>query len=249
VQSASALSVLPSLSLSTPSPHLVSVFVHILGTPMHTESSSIVHVDEQPSLFAVPSSSHVSPGSIVPSPQLNWHMLGTPVHSHPISMVHVAEQPSPPMVPPSSQDSAPVILLSPHIDATQILPGLHIVLVQSALPLHVLPLVQVGQVPPPQSISVSVAFFTPSVHVGAAHACALHTPLVQSAPDTHSTHAPAPLHVFPVPPLEHIVPDGRFVLVGVVPLQLSNVQGLLSSTTSEALVTTFVPPRPLHCIS
>jgi len=164
-------------------------------------------------------------------------------------MAHVAEQPLPAIVPPSSHVSAPVIRLSPQTDATHVLAGLQTVLVQSVLALHTLPLTQVGQTPPPQSTSVSVAFFTLSVHVGAAHAWAMHTPLVHCAPLKHSTHAPAPLQVLPRPPSVQATPDGKFECVEVEPLQVSIVHELLSSTMSDALGTTFVPPMPLHCSS
>jgi hypothetical protein len=55
---------------------------------------------------------------------------------------------------------------------------------------HALPVAQGGQVPPPQSTSVSAPFFTPSVQLGAAH-----VPLVQVSPPAQSL---AMVHALPV---------------------------------------------------
>jgi hypothetical protein len=58
--------------------------------------------------------------------------------------------------------------------------------------------VQAVQAAPPQSTSVSVPFFTPSVQAGNAQIEFLHTPLEQSepiaqpAPSTHTAHVPPP---------------------------------------------------------
>jgi hypothetical protein len=56
--------------------------------------------------------------------------------------------------------------------------------VQSPGPAHVLPAAHLGQVPP-QSLSVSLPFFTVSLQAGAAQTPALHTPLSQSVPTVH----------------------------------------------------------------
>ena len=67
---------------------------------------------------------------------------------------------------------------------------------------HVLPGPQVGQVPPPQSTSVSTPFFTPSVQVAAWHKPPVQTPLWQS---------PVPLHLRPVPQGAQEPPQSRSV--------------------------------------
>jgi hypothetical protein len=54
-----------------------------------------------------------------------------------------------------------------------------------------------GHDPPPQSVSVSVAFWTPSEQLGAAHVSAEQTRLEQSA---------ATLQPCPVPHAPHVVP-------------------------------------------
>mmetsp|Transcript_24545 Transcript_24545/g.50957 ORF Transcript_24545/g.50957 Transcript_24545/m.50957 type:complete len:214 (-) Transcript_24545:353-994(-) len=51
---------------------------------------------------------------------------------------------------------------------------------QSPLTRHCLPLLHLGQVPPPQSTSVSAPFVTPSLHVTSVHLPLSHTPLAQS---------------------------------------------------------------------
>ena len=54
-----------------------------------------------------------------------------------------------------------------------------------------LPGLQAGQCCPPQSMSVSPSFWTPSLHVGATHLPVVHTPEVQSAgPSWHIMPAP-----------------------------------------------------------
>jgi hypothetical protein len=68
--------------------------------------------------------------------------------------------------------------------------------VQSLAPLQVLVSVQGGHAPPPQSMSLSVPFFTASPQVGLLHTLPLHTPLTQSLgpaqcrPSPHGLHGP-----------------------------------------------------------
>jgi hypothetical protein len=56
---------------------------------------------------------------------------------------------------------------------------------QSAAPLQALPTAHLEQVPP-QSTSLSLPFFTPSEHVGAAHRLFRQRPLTQSESPTHA---------------------------------------------------------------
>ena len=67
------------------------------------------------------------------------------------------------------------------------LPAVHTPLTQSAGPPQPSPTSQSLQ-GPPQSMSLSPPFFTPSPQPAAAHLPALHTMLGQSAPTRHSTH-------------------------------------------------------------
>jgi hypothetical protein len=68
-------------------------------------------------------------------------------------------------------------------------------LAQSVMAAHAFPVAQCGQSGPPQSVSVSPSFFTPSLHV-AAHVFATQRPPLQSAffeqpfPGAHAAHWP-----------------------------------------------------------
>jgi hypothetical protein len=64
------------------------------------------------------------------------------------------------------------------------LKALQIPLVQSEALVQCLPEPQVGQLPPPQSMSVSVPFWTPSVQLAALQLPPWHTWVVQSEPKT-----------------------------------------------------------------
>jgi len=76
----------------------------------------------------------------------------------------------------------------------QHLPALHTPLaaLQSASALQLLPHAHTGHVPPPQSTSVSLAFFTPSLQLGVEQVFALEsqTPLVQSPPEEQPRPSP-----------------------------------------------------------
>ena len=50
------------------------------------------------------------------------------------------------------------------------------------LPEHAFPLAHAAQLAPPQSVSVSVPFLTPSLQLELEHRLAVHTPLTQSEP-------------------------------------------------------------------
>jgi len=65
-------------------------------------------------------------------------------------------------------------------------------LAQSFATTHALPSSQPVQSMPPQSMSVSVPFFTVSTHLGGTQAFITHTPLMQWVDDVHSTHSPVP---------------------------------------------------------
>jgi hypothetical protein len=80
------------------------------------------------------------------------------------------------------------------------------VLTQSLLTEHVLPVAQGGQLPPPQSTSVSLPSFMPSVHCPT-HVCvALQTLLAeQSESCKHATQTP-PVQTLP-PAFEHAEPS------------------------------------------
>ena len=89
-----------------------------------------------------------------------------------------------------------------HMPPQQPLPGR-----QSLLARHRLPLAHGGQLPPPQSISLSVPFCTPSLHVGAWQDLPMQTPLqhvapvVQGAPTGAQATTPAPqVPLVQVPP-------------------------------------------------
>src|SRR5579859_7807722 len=75
-------------------------------------------------------------------------------------------------------------------------------LVQSLAPVQSLPSAHFGQLAPPQSVSLSVPFFTPSGHAGARQVPAGQTPLWQSA---------APPHVLPVSHLAQLPPQSLSV--------------------------------------
>jgi hypothetical protein len=82
---------------------------------------------------------------------------------------------------------------------------MHTPLWQSAATPQTLPAAHLTQVPP-QSMSVSVPFFTRSLHAGAWHVRGdpLHTPLWQSA---------ATAHVLPAPHLPQLPPQSMSVSV------------------------------------
>ena len=67
---------------------------------------------------------------------------------------------------PLPDPGSPTILVSLHVGAMQS-PPLQWMLWQSAACTQPAPVPHAGQVPPPQSGAVSLAFFTPSAHVGA----------------------------------------------------------------------------------
>src|SRR4051794_17518007 len=79
--------------------------------------------------------------------------------------------------------------MSVHVGAAHALP-VHTPLWQSVPPVQPLLVGHLGQDPPPQSVSVSVPFLTPSPQVGVWQTLPVHTPLAQSL---------SPEHAFPLP--------------------------------------------------
>jgi hypothetical protein len=72
------------------------------------------------------------------------------------------------------------LLLTWHVPA-----ALQASLVQSLAVVHVRRASHLGATGPPQSTSVSLPFFTPSVGEGALHVASVHTPLLQSLAAAH----------------------------------------------------------------
>jgi hypothetical protein len=83
--------------------------------------------------------------------------------------------------PQSTSDSLPFLMLSLQVAVWQT-PPVHTPLVQSPADAHFWPSahLRVAAQAPPQSVSLSVPFFTPSEQLGDAHAWPVHTPLAQS---------------------------------------------------------------------
>src|SRR5262245_3265565 len=93
---------------------------------------------------------------------------------------------------------------------------------QSAFARHVLPSAHLVGHEPPQSMSVSVPFFTPSTQVGAWQMFPVHTPLGHIPPATHSTQVDIPLQTAP-PIWLHTVPGADAGFDGTPALQRSSV--------------------------
>ena len=77
------------------------------------------------------------------------------------------------------------------------MPPVHTPLTQSPAAAQVLPAVHLLHVAPPQSMSVSLPFFTPSLQVGAWQVPPEQTPLVQSAATLQPFPAVQALQVLP----------------------------------------------------
>src|SRR5438045_9657411 len=98
-------------------------------------------------------------------------------------------------------DSVPFFTVSLHVGVWQ-MPPVQTPLVQSPASEQCRPLPHFfdGAQLPPQSTSVSVPFFTVSLHVGAAQVVPLQTPLAQSAPVVPPPPAAPPAHLAAPPP-------------------------------------------------
>src|SRR5437868_2297180 len=70
------------------------------------------------------------------------------------------------------------------------MPLVHTFDAQSVLPPQKKPCAHLGQMPPPQSLSVSVPFLVWSVHEGFAHKPSVQMPSLQSDPLSHLEPAP-----------------------------------------------------------
>jgi hypothetical protein len=114
---------------------------------------------------------------------------------------------------------------------------------QSALMLQARPFAQPAQVPPPQSMAVSLPFLTVSVQLAAWQTLLVQTPLGQSAPTRQSTHTPLPSQKSPVP---QAVPAGVLPWLGTPLVQTSVVQALPSFGRSVSSTCVVVPPLPLQ---
>ncbi len=84
--------------------------------------------------------------------------------------------------------SSRFLIPSVQLDASQP-PLTQLRLSQSAGPVQIPPPPQAGQSPPPQSMSVSVPFLTPSLQAGGAHCRPLQTPETQSLPSSQALPA------------------------------------------------------------
>ena len=141
-----------------------------------------------PSFGVALPSSHASSLAFLPSPQLDLHTLGAALpHVYPKSTVQLVH-PSFAVGLPSSHVSVTTSLQmipSPHA-GEHTLP-VHTSHLQSVLLTQLLPARHVfPQAGPPQSTSVSLPFFTPSLHSGILQTCGTaprsHTRLSQSLP-------------------------------------------------------------------
>jgi hypothetical protein len=132
-----------------------------------------------------------------------WHLSGEPEQTplwqsaavrHVLVSAHFGQLP-----PQSMSVSVPFLTESLHM-ADWHLSGLPVQtpLVQSLPVAQVLVSAHLGHAAPPQSTSVSVPFFTTSLHVGALHVPPVHTPFTQSLPvaqvlvSAHLPHVPPP---------------------------------------------------------
>jgi hypothetical protein len=121
-------------------------------------------------------------------------------------------------------------------------------LVQSVLTAQCLPSAQAGQLPPPQSTSVSAPFFTLSVHDGLAQTWFVQILLWQSVPTLHWTQAPLPLQTEPLFWLQ-AVPAGDGGLDGTPAVQMSLVHWFPSTGTSVLSTIEMMEPAPLQMLS
>jgi hypothetical protein len=126
-----------------------------------------------------PSVAHVAQPSQWPVVQeLLEQSVGAP---HVLPGPHFAQDP-----PQSMSASLPLRTLSLQVAVWQ-MPPVHTPVVQSPAAPHFLPSphFRVAAQDPPQSVSLSVPFFTPSEQLGAEQAWFVHTPLVQSRGAAH----------------------------------------------------------------
>jgi hypothetical protein len=235
----------------SPSPlHAVlhALLVAQMKPPGHPAADALVHV---------PVPSHIRWGVIMPEAHCESAqtvVAGYTSHAEPFarqspSVAHeaapwsvhdVAQQIEP---PPVAVMHAPLVHCEPAVHDCPLPRSAHVVpwqspLAQSADAPHVLPTPHVllcpSHVLPPQSVSVSVPFFTPSVHVAAWH--------VRGDPvHTLSAQSPATVHDLPVPHLGHVAPP-QSMSVSSASLTVS----LQCAATQVPLPLQTVPPLSVH---
>jgi hypothetical protein len=150
--------------------------------------------------------------------------------------------------PQSLSVSAPFLTESSHAGAWHA-PAVHTPLEQSAARAHASPSSHGAQSGPPQSMSVSLPFLTLSMHAAGTQVVDEHTPLAQSEGARHSTHAPLPSQSLPEAPSAHAVPAATGVFEGTPALQVSAVQGFLSSKMSLSSFCVVRPPWPSQTLT
>ncbi len=146
---------------------------------------------------------------------------------------------------------------------------------QSPLAWHILPSPQAGQVPPPQSVSVSVPFSTPSLQLGVWQVPFLQTPLLQSGPPLHIlpssqagqvpppqsvsvsvpswlpsvheafTHLPLPSQTVPLLSLQ-VVPLEAGVETHMLPVQATLAHAVVLAVQSPVITQATQVPLPSH---
>jgi hypothetical protein len=155
-----------------------------------------------------------------------WQTL--PVHTlleQSVPALHADPSGQPGQLPPQSLAvSVPFITPSTQDAATQRLLA-QTLLAQSALAPHAAPVPHPGQVPPPQSVPVSLPSFTPSVQLGALHAPAMHT----SVPVQSHEMVPPQLSEIAAP---HWPATAGSVHVSLVHPQMPDSQGPLAQSPS-----------------
>ena len=234
-----------AVSQQNPSTH--EPLVQSEGT-LHTVPSTHVEVHTGP-----PQSSPVSALFFTPSVQLgrqNDPEHASPTQSSSTSQSSPGAHVAPQTPPQSTSVSSAFFTRSEHVGAR------HFFVVMEQTPLTQSPaswqvsfVRHVAPQTPPQSVSVSSEFLTPSAHSGGAQTPrTVHTLLVQSPGPRHSAHTPLPSHLMP-PPSSHDWPAGVGLFFGAPFSHVSTVHCLPSSRTSSASATLFVAPLPSHWIS
>jgi len=155
-------------------------FVHFFPTP-HAGAPSEALFGWPLDVRAPPQSTSVSLSFVTPSWKVGgWHVSAT--------------VPEPSLVGPPSRLSFRTgpLAQTPDMQSSpmaQVLPFL-----QAGAPSDIGCFMPLARTPPPQSTSVSLSFFTPSLSVGALHRPLLHTTLAQSPPTLQVSPAGQPPH-------------------------------------------------------
>jgi hypothetical protein len=178
-----------------PSEHVAGA-VHRPVTQVFGELQSLVTAQRFPAAQRLPAVAQAPPQSVsdsswfftpslhvaarhVPPVQIDvWQSAAT---EQTLPLAHAVQLP-----PQSVSVSLPFLMLSPQEAGavqkppTQVLPATQLPSTEQRLPVA-----HEAQVPAPQSTSVSLPFFTPSLHAGVAQRPAVQTPYLQSAPTRH----------------------------------------------------------------